>query len=167
MTRPLISIEGFVHIFTGVILFTIFLSVFYFTYASKIEGEIVTEQINITVDSFTKNMKDFNISIPLDSINKNKPSLEDQDKKIQESNHELIIDATKYIGISTAVIVVIFIVLYIFYPYNIKDILVSNGILIVFVAIIEFFSLLCISARYQSLDPNQVKLNVINNIDKF
>lgn len=167
MTRPLISIEGFVHIFTGVMLFTIFLSIFYFTYASKVEGDIVTEQINITVDSFTQNINDFNISIPLDTINKNKPNMEEENKKINESNHELILDATKYIGISIAILISIFIILWLRYRYNIKDIIISNSILIIFVAIIEFFTLLCISAKYQSLDPNQVKLNIINNIENF
>jgi flagellar biosynthesis protein FlhB len=160
--KEIFSAHGMANLLMGITLFTVFVSIFYFTYASHVEGEIITNQINNLVDNFTENFNVYDIKLPTKPLSP--PDMSDKDESVEKNNKGLINDAIKSVGIFAAVCIFICMMLYYFYGYNLKRLLIDNFILILFVAFTEYFYITFISANFQSLDTNEVKLNIIRKI---
>ena len=162
--------NGICNILVSLTIFSAFLSIFYFTYASYIENQILNNQIKILVDNLTYNIKDFNIDTNylLKIINETKlPDLSKEDNEVTNTNAQLIKKALLIFGIFSLIsLIIIFIICYV-YKVNIKQILKNNFILLVFVAITEIFFLNVIAKSYRSVDPNVIKKNFINNLQNI
>jgi hypothetical protein len=165
------SIEGVSNIIVGLVLFSIFLAVFYFTYASKIEKEILDIQVKNLIDDLTYDMSAFpnDINEKLRTIVKNisVSDLSKEDKEIDDGNQELINRALINFGIFAAISVTILTIFFIIYNIDLKDIVITNLILLAFIAITEVLFLNLIAKSYRSLDPNVIKLNIINKLQSF
>ena len=166
----IVSPGGISNILVGLTMFSIFLTIFYFTYASKIEEEILDIQIKNLIDNLTEDLD----SIKFDSsqlkniINQTSgPDLSKEDKEVEDSNKKLINKAIVSFGIFTLVTVLIVTILFYIYGINIKDIIITNLILVLFVAITEVFFLNTVAKSYRSLDPNKIKLNIIKKLQSF
>ena len=157
--------EQIANIILGVCLFTIFVSIFYFNYVKSVEAEIVTTQINILVDSFTSDLKLFNVKLPINTIQP--PDMTAEDLAVQTSNAALISKATQVVSIFSICCILISLGLWWLYEFDLKSILISNAILIIFVGFTEYYYITYISKSFQSLDPSMVKLNIIKNIQNF
>ena len=162
--------NGICNILVSLTIFSAFLSIFYFTYASYIENQILNNQIKILVDNLTYNIKDFNIDTNylLKIINETKlPDLSKEDIEVTNTNSQLIKKSLLIFGIFSLIsLIIIFIICYV-YKVNINEILKNNFILLVFVAITEIFFLNIIAKSYISLDPNIIKKNFINNLQNI
>lgn len=152
--------NGVCNLLVSLIIFSVFLIIFYFTYASYIENQILNNQIKILVDNLTYNIKDFNIDTKylLKIINETKlPDLSKEDIEVTNTNSQLIKKSLLIFGIFSLIsLIIIFIICYV-YKVNINEILKNNFILLVFVAITEIFFLNIIAKSYRSLDPNIIK----------
>ena len=162
--------NGVCNLLVSLTIFSVFLIIFYFTYASYIENQILNNQIKILVDNLTYNIKDFNIDTNylLKIINETKlPDLSKEDNEVTNTNAQLIKKALLIFGIFSLIsLIIIFIICYV-YKVNIKQILKNNFILLVFVAITEIFFLNVIAKSYRSVDPNVIKKNFINNLQNI
>jgi len=166
------SIRGFANIIIALTIFSLFLSIFYFTYASKVENQIVDIQIKNLVDNLTENMKDILSSDQrayLLNVLKttNPPDMKVEDDKIEKSNKQLIKQAAIVFGIFLALTTIVVTILYFMYNIDVKNILITNMIILLFVALTEVFFLNMIAKSYRSLDPNIVKKNLINQLQSF
>jgi hypothetical protein len=92
------------------------------------------------------------------------PDLSDQDKKIEVNNSALLSNAVLAMLALVSVCMVICLTLYFVGPYDIKGILISNLILLVFIGCTEFYYVSFVTKSYQSLDPNEIKLYMLTRI---
>lgn len=162
--------NGICNILFSLTIFSVFLSIFYFTYASYIENQILNNQIKILIDNLTYNIKDFDIDTNylLKIINETKlPDLTKEDNEVKNANNELIKKALLIFGIFSLISIIIISIICYIYKVSIKEILKNNFILLIFVAITEIFFLNVIAKSYRSLDPNIVKKNFINNLQNI
>jgi hypothetical protein len=158
-------------VLTNVLFVSIFIILFFFTYGSYIEKKIVVEQmvflskdIKNFFSIFGKNIND-NISKKLNDIPM--PNLETQDLKAKENNNKIKIDSLKFIVLF---ILVISIIVYFNYSkygnnsYNLGNIISENLVILVGIGIIEFVFLTYFGSRYISINPNLVKLTILETL---
>jgi hypothetical protein len=163
------SIKGVSNLLVGVTLFSIFLGIFYFTYASNIENDILKIQIKNLVDSFTNDLNNLNITNINSEIytvidNFKIPDMSAEDKKVKDDNNKLMIKSLKLFGILTISCVFFITTMFVIYKIDLKNIIITNCIILVFVAITEIFFLNMVAKRYNSLDVNSIKTTIVENI---
>ena len=168
----IVTSGGISNILVGLTMFSIFLAIFYFTYASKIEKDILEIQIKNLIDNLTADLKNVdssssntdNLKKIIDSIN---PDLSSEDSRVDESNKAVINKALVSFSIFAVITIIIVSILFYTSGTHIKDIIVMNAILLLFVALTEVFFLNMIAKSYRSLDPNKIKLNIIKKLQSF
>jgi hypothetical protein len=157
-----------------VFLIFVFLTVFFFTYASKKEGEIVKNQ----VDFLTKDFLATELSLLPDSvkamiaekINTIEPDTS-RNKTIEDSNNEIKAKTTKIL-VSLGVIIFVFTVASFFLSkkveffknLNLIHILKETAVILFFVALTEFIFLEYFAARFISVEPNLIKSRIYKNL---
>jgi hypothetical protein len=155
----------------NVLFISIFITVFFFTYVSYIEKKVVVEQMNFLSRDiknffglFGKNIND-NISEKLNNISI--PNLEHEDEKTTHSN--------KNIQKKSLIFIVFFIlimstIIYLNYSkygvtsYNLGNIISENLVILVAIAITEFVFLTYFASRFVSINPNSVKLEILETL---
>jgi uncharacterized protein YacL len=164
------SVNFILNILIGVTIFGIFLTIFYFTYAAKIEEEIVNLQMKNLVDDFTYNLdilqKEDQQKIT-DYLNKLElPNTDELDKEVEESNKKIIRNAMIFLGVFSGIMILGSILLYVLNKdkISIKYLILNNVILLIFVAVTEIFFLNLVAKKYNSLDPNVIKLKIIEKL---
>ena len=163
------------NIIIGLSCFCIFITIFFFTYAAKVEEEILTKQIENLIDDFTDNPIVDNIDKKeireiLETIKY--PDLKEEDRKVEGNNKNLKIQGMVFCLVML-VIVVLCIVIY--YKKSgdkdkgqyIKSILISNGILLIFIGMTEYYYINVVIKQYYSLDPNDVKKEIIKTLKNY
>ena len=163
------SIKGISNLLVGVTIFSIFLGIFYFTYASNIENDILKIQIKKLVDSFTNdlnklNIRDVNSKIYNIIDNFNVPDMSEEDKKVKDNNNALMFKSAKLFGIFALFSIFFITAMFFIYKIDLKNILITNCIILIFVAITEIFFLNMVAKRYNSLDTNSIKKTIVENI---
>lgn len=157
-------------IFLSLALFSIFVVIFFFTYAQHIEKKIISNQVISVVDDMKEDLdtlkvpKDVTDLILLSSKN---PNLEEEDKEISKNNRKLLIKAVLMFG---CLFLICVIGIYYFWKrdkYDFKDLLKKNLITMLFVALTEIYFMNRFAKNYISLDPNIVKLELLKNIEKL
>jgi low temperature requirement protein LtrA len=95
-----------------------------------------------------------------------KPILDDVDQKVEKEN-SIVKYKALYANIAFTLVVIGLI--YLIYnnsdkSFDIKDILIKNGIILFFIGITEYSFLNFLGSKYISLNPNMIKYTIIDNI---
>jgi len=159
-------------IILSILLSATFISIFFFTYVSKVEGEIVKNQMNSIVQDITGGINAF---LPdaeeeklKESINGiNLPDMSQQDNETQTANNALMKQAIMAIAVVNGVGLLIILGLWYYYRFPVKTLIIQNIIIIAFVAITEFCFVTFITKNYKPLDPNYVKYLFVTQLEKF
>lgn len=162
--------KGISNIIIGVTLFSIFIGIFFFTYAVKIEKEILNIQIRHLIDNMTNDLQQFTsvkewIKNYVSKIEI--PDLSEEDDKINSQNAIIINNAKKTLFIFGVVSIILVTFICVIFKVNIIDVIITNILLLVFIGITEVFFLNFVAKRYLSLDPNKVKVKIIEELQKF
>lgn len=172
------------------IIFT-FLTLFFFSYVSKVENTDFKSQIDFVVDSVykrhSKEINDFTNSkgidknyikaeiyglIDLDEDKINKTS-NDENQDIKNNNENILDNALFYVImtaiVSFSILCVIFIITYYMYGcyLPIADFLKEGIILLVFIFITEFLFLNIIVKNYITANPNIIKNKISSSVIKY
>ena len=175
----MVGINFIINVLIQVLCIFIFLTIFFFTYASKIEGEVVENQVTfllddvvgIHLDSFPESVKKVMLN-QLNSIEVNTPENIEMGKKIDESNNAIKSKTTKIlIGLSVAVIIFV-ITSYVlskkgvnyFKNLDLSKILKETAVIITAVGLTEFVFLTYIGSKYTSIDPYEIKAHLFGNL---
>lgn len=164
-----------VNIIVHVSVMTIFLTIFFFTIASRQEKNITEKQINFLLND---SIKDEVSALPEDiksklkkkvdaSLDKNKDSLAKEDQAVANKNQELTDYMTNLIFMVLVGTAFFVFIAYYYFKWDISKlqyILISAGITLVFVALTETIFLFLIPSNYLAIDPNKVKYKIINKI---
>ena len=154
-----------------VILISSFLVIFFFTYASKVEKEIVVRQstdiVKDVIQSTTVILPDAVIKdmSTLLSEHGKKSDMSDEDAEIEKANKELLDNTVKTIGIVCVVGIICVYIMSKVYKFSMTDLVVHNLIIVSFVALTEFLFLTYFAKNYDSIDANFVKYKVLQTIN--
>lgn len=159
----------------------VFLTLFFFTYAAKKEGEIVENQVKFLVNDIVENNLELlpekakqEILKSVQGIDPNTPENVKASAKIAESNEKIKQKSKKMLLIMSAA-VVLFIVVSLFLKkkginyfkdLELKHILKESAIVLFFIGLIELYFLNAYAANYVSVKPNIIKAQVCRNISK-
>lgn len=170
--------EEVIFIILQVALIASFLVVFFFSYVSKVENEIVEDQVKYLIDSFTEDQKYF-VTDPVtkEAIRQGiaemkAPDLRKEDEHVKSRNTALKSNAYQII------FALLLVGLIIFATYSltlmkkgdyrsIYRMIITSLILILTVAITEIFFLNKIARVYISADPNYFRNRILVQIKKF
>jgi hypothetical protein len=166
------SSELWITIITNVVLISLFIALFFFTYVAYIEGEIVQKQMAFLSEEITSFIKILGPDIRQqikEYINNMSPiNLDDEDKRVKELNRET---TTKAIIANIIFLVCCCIGVYFIYnastkDFSISNVLIKNGIILLFVALTEYGFLTYFGANYISVNPYSIVYNIIEQISK-
>jgi hypothetical protein len=173
------DIHFILNIVIQVLCIFIFLTVFFFTYASKKEGDIVQNQVSFVVDNLvgnnlqvlSKEQKTFILNA-LNGINTNNPTNTQEDERIEKSNTK-IMDSTALLliylilGVVGAVVVCVYFKrknFQFFRNLQMNKILNETVIIVFFIGVTEFVFLKYFASRFISVEPNVLKAHIITNL---
>ena len=159
------------NIILSVVLISSFIIIFFFTYASFVEKNIVKNRCKTIVEDLTGTVKHIippeYLKYIQDNISNIKPpDLIEEDKDVNENNNLLMKKSIKIllvilcIGFSTVFI------LHRIYKFPLKQLLITNLITLLFVALTEFSFLTFFAQNYITIDSNFIKYKIIDVIVK-
>jgi len=166
-------------IFMQIFFVVAFLSLFFFLYVVNIEKEIFDEQINIVVNSlYTDMIADIPAFVPSEGVHDIKDQMYKYIKgitfpphnysDIREQNAQ-VIDTTQSIVITLAVLVVAITVSLVMLKFctAVFHQFVENMMVLVAIALTEFSFLNLVTRNYIAVNPNRVKLYILQQIQWF
>ena len=163
-----------------VIMFFVFITIFFFTYATLTEKNVLKNQISFLIDQ--------TIGPYLNFLSKNEPSIDiksevnkitpdpKNDSEIDAKNKAIIIYVIKILIISVLVISGLIYGLYhfskvknsgFFTSFKLTHIIIESLIILFFVGITEFVFLKYFGARFISIDINKVKIALLTKIKNY
>ncbi len=165
----------FGNILIHVALMATFLTIFFFTVASKLEAGIVKNQVNFVIDDIIGNTFQF---IPTEEerkvlinnlINKlpDPEDLKSADEAVEKNNENSYNTAIHFLSILLGSVVAILLVMGIVFKWNLQDakfLFISGIVGLFFVAITEFIFLILIARNFISADPNLIRSQAIKTI---
>lgn len=165
----------FVNILIHVGVMALFLTVFFFTIAQYFEKKIIEEQIDFVIDDFVGNsLKPVpentkkEIKEKIDNVFNSK-DLSKADESIKKENKKISTKAWIFVSTLLGIILVIVLTFGFIYKwdrYYLKFLFNSALISLIFVAITETLFMFLIAQNYLSADPNQIKMKIIQTLDK-
>lgn len=151
-------------------LLSIFICVFFFTYAKNMEEKIVINQTKNLVDDLTTDILTFKpIKDKLKMVVKyfEPPDMSEQDKKVHDNNLQLL-QKVVHIIVIFAIIVFTFVIFSIYiYDLSYYEIFWPNIIILIFVGLTEIFFITFIAPNFISFDPNFAKKSILNVLKEF
>lgn len=164
--------ETIVKIILQVVVIFCFIGIFFFTYASHIEKNIVINQTNDIVDDLSGNLKKVLPDDVLDVLRikfnqLSRPDLSSQDNDIQQSNNVILKKAIQSIITITISLLLVALLIIIVFKIDIPSI-VDMGketiIILIFVGFVEFSFLTFFAQYYRTIDSNFVKSKIIGSL---
>lgn len=153
----------------GLILISSFVVIFFFTYGSKVEGEIVKKQsINIVND-----LMDTADHVLTPEIKKNivkdivAPDMTSEDDIVKKSNAILMRKAFSVIGIVFVIGIILVTIMSFVYKFSLKDLIIHNLIILVFIGLTEFVFLTFFAQNYITIDSSYIKLRTLQSVQKY
>jgi len=157
-------------IVTNVLFISLFLGLFFFTYAAYIEREVVKSQMEFLANNLSSSIKILGPDITnkfKDTLNNLPPlDLDHADSIVSSMNSSI-----KYNAIIANLVFTIVVILGVYFLYSYSDksfsishILIKNFTILIFVALTEFSFLTFFRSKFISLNPNSVNYNVIYNL---
>jgi ABC-type transport system involved in cytochrome bd biosynthesis fused ATPase/permease subunit len=161
------------YIVLGVILIATFISVFFFTYVSKVEGEVVKSQMTNIVDNLSDGSQllltpdQQNQIGTLIQTNLTVPDMSAEDAEVKANNDALKKKSIKIFGVIILSGLAILLYLWHTHKLNMGEIFKYSIIILLLVALTEYLFVSQISRNYQIVDPNYVRYLIANNLRNY
>jgi hypothetical protein len=162
------TLDFLLNVVVNITMITIFICVFFFTYAKHVEKRIIVTQTADLADTMTTTLTMFpKIRQQLRPFVNSWNIKETKDKNVEANNRIIVNNTIMIIGFwSLWTLMIVGIVAYI-YKVNMKKIILVNIVILAVVGLTEFFFLECIASNYISFDPNYVKYTLLDTLDRF
>jgi hypothetical protein len=162
-----------IKILLNVVLISTFIGIFFFTYETKIEKDIVeiqsTEIIQDLVGDFKKVLPRDLMQAVYDFVSPKlvAPNLESEDEYVKQNNKALIKKATMIMTTFSVVGVTLLLIAAFIFKVDMKEIAIHSAITLVFVGIAEFIFLTFMVKHYKTIDANFVKYKVLQTLANY
>jgi len=158
-----------VNLVLAVTLVSTLIGIFFFTYAAKIEREIVVAQVNyITQDLFSdiNQLAPEQAKVALRSAisRMQAPAMEAADQAVAQRNQELMTNAGKILGAALLCGLGSSFLIAKKYNLDFKELLISNLIILAGIGVVEFSFATWIATNYISGDPNYVRRVILESL---
>jgi hypothetical protein len=162
--------EKIANIILHVILISALISIFFFTYAAKVEEQIVKDQVEHIiidlVDPVNMLAPEYQLGAKMAVQALVAPNMDELDKKVAENNKKLLKKVVMLISVVVAVGVFIVYTMSKKYNFDFKELMKHNAIILVFVLITEVAFITFIAKNHRIGDPNFVKKTVLVELKK-
>lgn len=157
-----------VHVLVQILLVSLFITIFFFTYGTYLEKKVIKNQMNDIASDLLTDINlissDLHIAIK-DQVTKiAEVDLLEEDKKIQKQNARLRNITIGTISGISVVLIILIVVLSKYFEIDFKEILIVNVPAFIAIAITYFLFATYIGANYKSVDSNYVKKIIIQTI---
>jgi len=167
VTTHLLDSEGVINVIINVGLIATFISIFFFTYASGVEEQIVKSQAKIMVNDMLQTINPLLDDKIKESINNYKmKDMTKEDTEALNNNNKLINSGYSILIIVFAVTQIVGLLLSMYFKHNYYHIILINIIVLVFVGLTEYTFLNLIGKSYISVDTNFIKWKILSSIRK-
>lgn len=166
--------ELILNVLFGVLFISIFIVVFFFSYARIMEKNVIEIQTEQVVDYF---FDDFVILLQNDQVKDLAKQMlsnldsytEDDDARIKAKNQEIINQSLMLISIFATVILLLIIFLFVknCNKIDLQKMFLKNVALLLVVALTEFLFTTYIASKYISFDPNYIKYTLTDAMKEF
>ena len=156
----------------SVVLISAFIGIFFFTYAARVENEIVRSRSEAIINDLSDTFIKITPEEQREEVSRIvgpylvPPNLQKEDEAVEEGNKELRKKA--FVFIITFVIVgfCIFFLLAHVFKFSAKRLIYKNLIVLAFVAMTEFCFLTFFARHYITIDSNFIKYKVLETLTK-
>jgi len=160
--------QDYASIILHIIIIVTFIMIFFFTYGSYLEGQVIKSQMEYIVDDLVGDIKiiapDLASSLKQRIKSIKKPNLEEEDRIVEENNRKLRNKALLVIGSTLIIGLALIYSLSKYYAFNLKDIIIVNTVSLIAVAITYFLFTTFFIASFRSADPNFVKRKLLESL---
>lgn len=165
-----ITAKNIANIILHVILISALISIFFFTYASRVEEAIVKEQVEHIIVDLVEPINMFSPEYKLAAqyaVQKLvAPNMDDLDKKVADNNKALLKKVAVLISVLVAVGVGSVYLMSKKYNFDFKELMKHNAIILVFVLITEIVFITFIAKNHRMGDSNLVKKTILVELKK-
>ncbi len=161
-----------VDIMLGVVLIATFIATFFFTFVSKVEGEVVKNEMEKIVRDLTATIKLYTLNSDTTVIKNvvaslSPPNLSSQDRNVDEHNSEIKKKAAIIFGIIIISGIIIILTQIKYIKTDLGGIILSNIIVLGLVGLTEYLFVTNISKNYQIVDGNFVRYLMLKNLQSY
>ena len=156
----------YINVITNVGLFSTFVAIFFFTYASTIEQNIIISQTKIITTDLLQTIKPLLSEAQRAYYKKNLtvPDMRAEDINALNSNNALINTAYGMLLIVFVVAIVVGLILAIIFKHNYYKIIGFNLIILLIVGLTEFTFLHFIPQNYITADTNFIRYTILSKL---
>jgi hypothetical protein len=163
-----IDFHMIISILSSVGIVMMFLGVFFFTYASSVEEEIVKINANVIVEDLLDSIvpllnKSTKINI-LSSLTY--PDMQDADNHVLSNNNSVMSEAITKLGIISSVMITLSIGLAYYTKNNYLHIIGLNFIILIFIGLTEYTFLNMVVKKFIAADTNYVRYLILKNLNE-
>ena len=155
-------------ILMSILFISAFICIFYFTYALRVEHEILDSQIDYIVKDALDNLsllpKEYTEKLKMKVRTITPPNMDAADNAVKEHNSKIL---KQVIVIILTGLIIGFLIIYFLakkYKFGLYDMAKKNLVILVFIGLTEFAFLEIFARKYKSADPNFVKYTVIDKL---
>lgn len=150
-----------------------FISIFFFTYVSQVESDIIKTQITDSIEGFVSATNLFLTPEQKKNIGKTilasltPPDMSKQDAEASETNNKLIHKSIIVFSTIVSVAILIIIILWYNYRFEMIDIVKYSLIILSLVAVTETLFVTFITKNYRLLDDHYLSYLIIKNLNSY
>ncbi len=166
-------------VFIQICMMGTFLTLFFFLYVTKVEGQIFKDQVGEVISTLYNTVdSQMQVFVPLSAQKKIKQSLndhlkstviqEDKNESIKRNNKQLEGQSANMVGVLIvgAVGFVLSLVLLGFCT-NMKRMILENIVIVGCLALTEFIFLNFVTRKFKTADPNHIMYFILDSIEQF
>jgi hypothetical protein len=156
------------NIVMNVTMISTFIGIFFFTYGKIIEENVVKGQSELVANYLAKDLSTFidNATAQKLTSQLSPPDMTNADKQVELKNAELQSSAFNILILVAVGGLLFTIILAKYYTLNLQSILKTNFVILLFVGLTEYIFLTYIGQNFISLDPNFVRLKILQALQK-
>ena len=161
------------YIILSFVLSATFIAVFFFTYVSSVEADIIKTQIDKVITDFVASTNIFLTPDQKNQVGKiitenlTVPDMSKDDQNAAKTNNDLMKKSMIIFGFLVGVGFLIVIIMWYYYRFDILDIFRYSLIMLGVVAMTELLFVTLVTKNYRLIDENYVSYLVITNLQKY
>jgi hypothetical protein len=166
VNKNILDEEIFINVFINVGLISVFLGIFFFTYAATVEAEIVKMNVKVV----TNDLMELIAPALSDDVkqqflnNLTVPDMKNEDEHVAKSNNKLMSESFAQLIIILDIALTIAFLISTYYKHHFFKTVGFNLIILIFIGLTEFVFINFVARKYISADTNFARYTILTNL---